>query len=48
MEYKLKFTDKCLDDIEEVCQYIEEKLKAKNAANELLQNNFPARIITEQ
>ena len=35
MEYKLKFTDKCLDDIEEVCQYIEEKLKAKNAANKL-------------
>ena len=35
MEYKVRFTDKCLDDIEEACQYIEEKLKAENAVNRL-------------
>ena len=35
MEYKVKFTEKCLEDIEEACQYIEEKLKAENAANKL-------------
>ena len=35
MEYKVKFTEKCLEDIEEACQYIEEKLKAENAANRL-------------
>ena len=33
MEYKVKFTEKCLEDIEEACQYIEEKLKAENTAN---------------
>ena len=35
MEYKVKFTEKCLEDIEEACQYIEEKLKAENVANRL-------------
>ena len=35
MEYRVKFTEKCLEDIEEACQYIEEKLKAENSANKL-------------
>lgn len=35
MEYKVKFTEKCLEDIEDVCLYINEKLKAENAANKL-------------
>ena len=35
MEYKVKFTEKCLEDIDEACNYIEERLKAKNAANRL-------------
>lgn len=26
MEYKVKFTEKCLDDIEDACLYINEKL----------------------
>lgn len=33
MEYKVKFTEKCLEDIEEACQYMEEKLKEENVAN---------------
>lgn len=32
---KIKFTEKCLEDIEEACQYIEEKLKAENAPNKI-------------
>lgn len=35
MEYKVKFTEKCLENIEEVCQYIEEKLKTENAVDRL-------------
>lgn len=35
MEYKVKFTEKCLEDIEEACQYIEEKVKTENAADRL-------------
>jgi len=35
MEYKVKFTEKCLEDIEDACLYINEKLKAENAANKL-------------
>ena len=35
MTYKVKFTEKCLGDIEEACQYIEEKLKAENASTRL-------------
>lgn len=35
MEYKIKFTDKCLNDIDEACQYIADKLKAENTANKL-------------
>lgn len=34
MEYKVKFTEKCLEDIEEMCQYIAEKLKEEDVANE--------------
>ena len=26
MEYKVKFTEKCLEDIEEACQYIKYKI----------------------
>ena len=35
MEYKIQFTEKCLEDIEDACQYIKEKLKEENAANRL-------------
>ena len=35
MEYKVKFTEKCIEDIEEACQYIEKNLKAEKAANRL-------------
>lgn len=35
MEDKVKFTEKCLEDIEEACQYIEEKVKTENAADRL-------------
>ena len=35
MEYKVQFTQKCLEDIEEACQYIEKILKDDNAANKL-------------
>lgn len=31
MEYKIQFTEKCLEDIEDACQYIKEKLKEENA-----------------
>lgn len=35
MEYKIQFTEKCLEDIEDACQYIKEKLKEENAVNRL-------------
>lgn len=35
MEYKVKFTEKCIEDIEEACRYIQEELKEENAANRL-------------
>lgn len=35
MEYKIQFTEKCLEDIEDACQYVKEKLKEENAANRL-------------
>lgn len=35
MEYKIQFTEKCLEDIEDACQYIKEKLKEESAANRL-------------
>lgn len=35
MEYKVKFTEQCLEDIENICEYITEKLKEINASNNL-------------
>lgn len=35
MEYKVQFTEKCLEDIEEACEYIKEKLKEEKASNRL-------------
>lgn len=35
MEYSIKFTRKCLNDIDEICKYISDKLKAENSANRL-------------
>lgn len=35
MEYKIQFTEKCLEDIEDACKYVKEKLKEENAANRL-------------
>jgi len=32
MEYKIQFTEKCLEDIEDACQYIKEKLKEGDTA----------------
>ena len=36
MEYKVKFTEQCLEDIENICEYITEKLKEINASNNLI------------
>lgn len=35
MEYRIKFTGKCLNDIDEICKYISDKLKAEKSANKL-------------
>lgn len=35
MEYKIKFTEKFLEDIEDICKYICRKLKSDKAANAL-------------
>lgn len=35
MEYSIKFTGKCLNDIDEICKYISDKLKAEKSANRL-------------
>lgn len=32
MEYKVKFTEKCLEDIEHICEYISRELNAEQAA----------------
>ena len=35
MEYEIVISDTCLEEIEEICDYIEIKLKAKEASNRL-------------
>lgn len=35
MEYKIKFSQRCLDDIEDICRYISRELKSNDAANKL-------------
>lgn len=35
MEYKIKFSQTCLEEIDEICNYITVKLKAENASNRL-------------
>ena len=35
MEFKIKFTEQCLEDIENVCEYIATKLKEINASKNL-------------
>lgn len=38
MEYKIIFTEKCLEDIENICEYISKDLKAEQAAIRLRKN----------
>lgn len=35
MEYKIKFSERCLEDIDDICDYISRELKSNNAANKL-------------
>ena len=35
MEYDIEFSNTCLEEIEQVCYYIDKTLKAKNASNKL-------------
>ncbi len=42
MEYKIKISETCLEEIEEICEYIEKKLKAQNSANRLRENIIKA------
>lgn len=35
MEYDVEISDTCLEEIEDICEYIEKKLKEKNVANRL-------------
>lgn len=32
MKYKIKITDTCLEEIEDICEYINKKLKAEKAS----------------
>ena len=40
MEYKIQFTEKCLEDIEDACQYIKEKLKEGDTAIAYLPGHY--------
>lgn len=35
MEYDIEFSETCLEEIENICYYIDNELKAKNASNKL-------------
>lgn len=35
MEYDIKISDTCLEEIEDICEYIENKLKAELASKRL-------------
>ena len=35
MEYDVEISETCLEEIDDICEYIEKKLKEKNASNRL-------------
>jgi len=35
MEYKVNFSEKCIEDIDNICKYISDDLKAINSSNRL-------------